>query len=218
MAATLNVARRTETGKGAARSLRRNGRVPGVVYGHGEETLAISLDAHDFGKLISGISVENTVLELKIEGAKDSRALIREVQWHPFKPVILHVDLYQVHAGEKVHLEIPIRVEGNPKGVRDQGGVLQQVRHEISIECLPKDIPERVTIDVTELMIGDSIHVRDIEIPGATILADGDLTLCTVVPPTIAKLEDEEAEEGVAEPEVVGAAPEEEEEDEEAGS
>jgi large subunit ribosomal protein L25 len=217
MAATLNAARRTETGKGAARSLRRDGRIPGVVYGHGEDTLSISLDAHDFGKLISGISVENTVLELKIDGAADSRALIREVQWHPYKPVILHVDLYQVHAGEKVHLEIPVRVEGNPLGVRDQGGVLQQVRHELSIECLPKDIPERITIDVSELEIGDSIHVRDIEVPGATILADGDLTLVTVVPPTLAKVEDEEeAEEGVIEPEVVGAEPEEEEE--EAGS
>jgi large subunit ribosomal protein L25 len=216
MAATLNAARRTETGKGAARSLRRDGRIPGVVYGHGEDTLSISLDAHDFGKLISGISVENTILELKIDGAADSRALIREVQWHPYKPVILHVDLYQVHAGEKVHLEIPIRVEGNPLGVRDQGGVLQQVRHELSIECLPKDIPERITLDVSELEIGDSIHVRDIEVPGATILAEGDLTLVTVVPPTLAKVEDEEPEEGVIEPEVVGAAPEEEEE--EAGS
>jgi large subunit ribosomal protein L25 len=216
MAATLNAARRTETGKGAARSLRRDGRIPGVVYGHGEDTLSISLDAHDFGKLISGISVENTILELKIDGATDSRALIREVQWHPYKPVILHVDLYQVHAGEKVHLEIPIRVEGNPLGVRDQGGVLQQVRHELSIECLPKDIPERITLDVSELEIGDSIHVRDIDVPGATILAEGDLTLVTVVPPTLAKVEDEEPEEGVIEPEVVGAAPEEEEE--EAGS
>jgi large subunit ribosomal protein L25 len=216
MAATLNAARRTETGKGAARSLRRDGRIPGVVYGHGEDTLSISLDAHDFGKLISGISVENTILELKIDGAADSRALIREVQWHPYKPVILHVDLYQVHAGEKVHLEIPVRVEGNPLGVRDQGGVLQQVRHELSIECLPKDIPERITLDVSELEIGDSIHVRDIEVPGATILAEGDLTLVTVVPPTLAKVEDEEPEEGVIEPEVVGAAPEEEEE--EAGS
>jgi large subunit ribosomal protein L25 len=216
MAATLNAARRTDTGKGAARSLRRDGRIPGVVYGHGEDTLSISLDAHDFGKLISGISVENTILELKIDGAADSRALIREVQWHPYKPVILHVDLYQVHAGEKVHLEIPIRVEGNPLGVRDQGGVLQQVRHELSIECLPKDIPERITLDVSELEIGDSIHVRDIEVPGATILAEGDLTLVTVVPPTLAKVEDEEPEEGVIEPEVVGAAPEEEEE--EAGS
>ena len=216
MAATLNAARRTETGKGAARSLRRNGRVPGVVYGHGEETLSISLDAHDFGKLISGISVENTVLELKIEGAADSRALIREVQWHPYKPVILHVDLYQIHAGEKVHLEIPVRVEGNPIGVRDQGGVLQQVRHELSIECLPKDIPERITIDVSELEIGDSVHIRDIDVPGATILADGDLTLVTVVPPTLAKLDEEEGEEEMIEPEVVGAEPEEEEE--EAGS
>jgi large subunit ribosomal protein L25 len=201
MAARLNAQVRTETGKGAARTIRREGRVPGVVYGHGEENRVLTIDALELEKLVSTINVENTLIDLKIEGVrKATSALIREVQYHPVRPQILHVDLYQVHAGEKIHLEVPIRLHGAPVGVREDGGVLQEILRELHIECLPADIPEGVDLDISELRIGDVIHVSDVELPGVKILNDPDLVICTVAPPTVVDLpETAETEEGVGE-------------------
>jgi large subunit ribosomal protein L25 len=207
MAATLTARTRDERGKSAARALRRSGRIPAVAYGHGEETQSLSVDSLELEKLLSSISVENTLIELQVEGGQPSRALIREVQYHPAKPVILHVDLFQVHAGEKLHLEVPIRLQGNPVGVREQGGVLQQVLNDLEVECLPKDIPEAVNIEVVDLGIGDTVHVRDLDIPNVTILNDADLTICSIVAPTVAALpetpEDEPGIGGDVEPELI---------------
>lgn len=208
MAAKLNAQLRTGTGKSAVREIRRSGRVPAVVYGHGDETRPLSVDALELEKLVSTISVENTLIDLVIDDSKKpTPALIREVQYHPIRPQILHVDLYQVHAGEKIHLEIPIRIHGTPIGVREDGGVLQEVLREIHVECLPRDIPEGVDIDIVELRIGDTIHVSDVEIPNVKILNDPDLVICTVTAPTVEELpEPAETEEGVGgdvEPELI---------------
>lgn len=199
----LSALPREERGKNAARALRREGRTPAVFYGHGDETRALSLETHELERLLTSISVENTLIQLKTEGGEENRALIREVQWHPFKAQILHVDLYHVHAGEKITLEIPVHLVGNPIGVREEGGVLQQVRHELEVECLPRHIPEQIEIDVNELSIGDSVHIRDLQLENVDILADGELTLCSVVAPTVAA-EPEEDEDEVLEPEMVG--------------
>jgi len=209
MEATLTAQVRTERGKGAARTMRREGRVPAVVYGHGEETRELALDTRETERLLSSISVENTLIQLTVGSEEPVRTLIREVQWHPFKPILLHVDLYQIRRGERIHLEIPVRLNGNPIGVRDEGGVLQHVRHDLEVACLPRAIPERIEVDVSQLSIGDSVHVRDIEIEGVEFLADPDLTICTVVAPT--RIEEPEPEEGeeLAEPTVVGAEEEE---------
>lgn len=207
MAAKLNAQLRDNTGKSAVRAIRRTGRVPAVVYGHGDETRPLTIDAVELEKLVSTISVENTLIDLRIEGGKTTSALIREVQYHPVKPRILHVDLYQVHAGEKIHLEVPIRIHGTPVGVREDGGVLQEVLREIHVECLPKDIPEAVDIDIVELRIGDTIHVSDVDLPNVKILNDPDLVICTVTAPTVADLpETTETEDGVGgdiEPELI---------------
>lgn len=207
MAAKLNAQLRETTGKTAVRAIRRSGRVPAVVYGHGDETRPLTIDAVELQKLVSTVSVENTLIDLRIEGGKATSALIREVQYHPVKPKILHVDLYQVHAGEKIHLDLPIRIHGTPIGVREDGGVLQEVLREIRIECLPKDIPEAVDINIDELRIGDTIHVSDVNLPNVKILNDPDLVICTVTAPTIADLpETAETEEGVGgdvEPELI---------------
>lgn len=204
MAVTLNARPRAERGKGAARELRREGRVPAVIYGHGEETRSLSVDSHELEKLLATISVENTLIELAIEGADTARALIREVQWHPFRPQVLHLDFYQIHAGEKLRLHVPVRLHGTPAGVVEDGGVLQQVLHDLEIECLPRDIPEVVEVDVSELRIADAINVRDIDLPNVRILNDEELTICSVTPPTVAALpETPEEEEGVGEVEPV---------------
>lgn len=201
MAAKLNAQLRTDTGKSAVRAIRRAGRVPAVVYGHGDETRPLTVDALELEKLVSSISVENTLIDLVIDGAgKPTSALIREVQYHPVRPQILHVDLYQVHAGEKIHLEIPIRIHGTPVGVREDGGILQEVLREIHVECLPRDIPEGVDVDIAELRIGETIHVSDVSIPNVRILNDPDLVICTVTTPTVEELpEPAETEEGVGE-------------------
>lgn len=207
MAQTLNARSREERGKGAARALRRSGRIPAVVYGHGDDTRALSVEARELEKLVSSISVENTLVDLVVEDAAPAPALIREVQYHPVRPEILHVDLYQVHAGEKIHLEIPIRFSGAPYGVREEGGILQEVLRELHVECLPRDIPEAVDVDVTELRIGDAVHIRDLELVNARILNDESLVVCTVAAPTVAALpETAETEEGIGgevEPELV---------------
>jgi large subunit ribosomal protein L25 len=207
MAHTLKAQLRDERGKGAARQLRASGRIPATMYGHGDETRTLSLDAKEFERLTSGISTESTIVDVEIDGGKKIPALIREVQKHPFRPDVLHVDFFQVHAGEKIKLTIPVRVTGNPAGVRNSGGVLQHSLHELEIECLPRDIPEGVEVDVTELEIGDTIHVRDLDIPKVKVFNDPDLSVCSVTMPTVAKVDEDaeaEAADGVEEPEVIG--------------
>jgi large subunit ribosomal protein L25 len=208
----LNAALRSDTGKGAARQLRASGRVPAVIYGHGEKTRSLSVDAHELERLFSGISIESTVINVKIKGQRAPvNALVREVQRHPYRADVLHVDFYQVHAGEEVSLEVPLRVTGTPVGVRE-GGVLQQALHELSISCVPAAIPEAIEIDVSGLEVNESVHVKDLVLPeGVTVDTDEDQTVCSVVAPTVAVVEEEEAEvleEAEAEPEVIGKGPE----------
>jgi large subunit ribosomal protein L25 len=218
MAVMLNVQPRTERGKNDMRKLRARGQVPAVVYGHGDETRALSVSAHDLEKLLGSISVENTIIDLALEGGAATPALIREVQYHPVRKLVLHVDFLVIHAGQKIHLEVPIRLHGSPIGVRDNGGILQEVLRDLHVECLPGDIPEAIDLDIENLDIGDVIHVRDVSAPNVRILNDPDIVLVTVVAPTVAELpEDLEAEEGEAgegEPEVIrrGAGEEEEQE------
>lgn len=206
MAASLSVAPRSERGKSAVRALRRAGRVPAVMYGHGDETREVSVDAHDLERLLASISVENTLIDVQVEGGETTRALIREVQWHPYRPLVLHVDFYQIHAGERLKLDVPVRLNGIPIGVRENGGVLQQSLHELHIECLPRHIPETVDIDVSGLAIGDSVNVREISLPEVTIHNDPDLAICSVTGPTVAALPEEPTEEevvGEVEPELI---------------
>jgi large subunit ribosomal protein L25 len=206
MAVTLSATPRSERGKSAARTLRRSGRIPAVMYGHGDETRELSLDALELERLISSISIENTLIDVQIEGADTTRALIREVQWHPYKPLVLHVDFYQIHAGESLKLDVPVRLVGTPVGVREQGGVLQQVLHELHIECLPRNIPETLEIDVTGLAINDSVNVSSVSVPNVTILNDPDLSICSVTGPTVAALPEEPTTETDVQPELVRRA------------
>ena len=215
MAASLTAEPREERGKNAMRKLRSEGLVPAVLYGHGDETRTLAVRAQELEKLLSSISVENTIIDLAIGGAKPTPTLIREVQHHPAKKVVLHVDFLQIHAGEKIHLEVPLRLHGSPKGVRDNGGVLQEVLRELHVECLPRDIPEAIDVEIGDLDVGDVIHVSDISVPNVKVLNDPELVIVTVVPPTVSALpEGEEEEEGAAEPEVIGGRHEAEAEEE----
>jgi large subunit ribosomal protein L25 len=181
---SLQVATRSGTGKGAARSLRRAGKVPGVIYGHNREPEALAVDSGALNKILLGISAGTTVLDVVVDQRPAVKALIREIQRDSVRPAeILHLDLYEVRADEKVTLEVPIHLVGIPDGVRNFGGVLDHVLRELEIEVLPADIPEHVELDVTALTIGHSLFVRDVKIERAEILNDPDTPVCTVVAP-----------------------------------
>src|SRR3954452_14993162 len=152
--ANLQVATRTDTGKGAARSLRRAGKVPGVIYGHNRQAEALAVDSGALNKMLIGVSAGTTVFDVVVDGRPAVKALIREIQRDSVRPAqILHLDLYQVRADEKVTLSVPVHLVGVPDGVRNFGGVLDHVLREVEIEVLPVDIPERVDLDVTTLAI-----------------------------------------------------------------
>ncbi len=208
LAATL----RQQLGKGAARQARFRGRVPAVIYGRGRETQPLEVEARALEQALHGVEPASTIIELSVDG-KTTKTLIREIQRHPVRPDIIHVDFYEIHAEEKVTLKVPVHLVGSPDGVRNAGGVLDQVTREVEIEVLPDNIPDRVELDVTALKIGDSLHVRDLQIPQATILTSADLTIATVVPPRAEEVAvpGPEAMVEVAEPELIRKVREEEE-------
>src|SRR5438309_985713 len=222
MAQTISLAAspRQATGKGGARQARFRGKVPAVIYGHGRDTQSLELEAKALEKALTGIEPASTIIELAVEGKAAVKTLIREIQRHPIRPDIIHVDFYEIHATEKVKLKVPVHLVGNPDGVRNAGGVLDQVTREVEIEVLPENIPDRVELDVNALQIGDSLHVRDLSIPNAKILTDAELTIATVVPPRAEEVAapTPEAATEVAEPELIRKVREGEEEEGEGGA
>lgn len=182
--ANLQAATRSTTGKGAARSLRREGKVPGVIYGHNRPPEPLAIDSAALSKMLLGISAGTTVFDVVVDGRPAVKALIREIQRDSVRPAeILHLDLYEVRADEKVTLSIPIHLVGIPDGVRNFGGVLDHSLRELEIEVLPVDIPDHVELDVNSLAIGHSLFVRDVKIEKAEILNDPDTPVCSVVAP-----------------------------------
>src|SRR5688572_25459897 len=168
--ARLGASAREQAGKGAARALRREGRVPAVIYGHGREPQALSVPTRDLERLLERHAAASTVFELDLDG-RTSRTLIREIQRHPFKRTILHVDFQELVAGERVSVKVPLVYTGTPAGVRAGGGMLDQVLHEINVEADPASIPGSIEVDVTEMQIAQALHVGDIVLPeGVTAL------------------------------------------------
>src|SRR5712691_6213193 len=210
---SLSASPRQATGKGAARQARFRGRVPAVIYGHWRDTQPLELEAKALEKALQGVEPASTIIDLAVDG-KTVKTLIREIQRHPIRPDIIHVDFYEIHATEKVKLKVPVHLVGNPDGVLDQ------VTREVESEVLPENIPDRVELDVNALKIGDSLHVRDLSIPNAKILTDAELTIATVVPPRAEEVAapSPEAATEVAEPELIRKVREGEEEEGEGGA
>jgi large subunit ribosomal protein L25 len=215
---------RAETGKEAAGKLRAEGRIPAVVYGKDMEARGLSLDLQETEYLFQRIAVENTILDLVIEGDDEPmQTLIREVQSYPHKPGLLHVDFLRIQKGVAVEVEIPVRLVGVPLGVREAGGILEQVINELRVKCIPSKIPEAISLDVTGLGVGDSLHVADVDLgEGVDLLVDLDRTICSVQIPKVIEVaeevEEEELEEGLEEGEAAEeAAAEADEEGDSAG-
>ncbi len=212
---SLEAAPRADVGKGVARKLRAVGRIPGVYYGRGEESIPLTVALKDLESVIESADGSNVIVDLKLSGtaAKDRKALIREIQRHPVAGLILHLDLQHISLTERIKVEVPIVLVGTPIGVKDGGGILEHLLREVEVECLPTDIPSKLEVDVSALQIGDSLHVSDIKAERAEILTEADRAIAAVVPPTILE-EVKPAEEAVAaEPEVIGAKKEEETEE-----
>jgi len=181
--ANLSATRRSDTGKGVARKLRQSGRIPGVIYGHGREAQPLSLDNREVERLLDRIAVSSTVVEVTLDG-KLARTLIREIQRHPFKKQILHVDFQELVAGEMVTVRVPLVFVGTAEGVRNGAGILEQIMHELEVECDPSNIPNHIDVDVTNVALGHTIHVGELKLPaGVTALDEEEATVCAVSAP-----------------------------------
>src|ERR1700687_2950250 len=202
METVLEAIARDTFGKNEARRTRREGKVPGVVYGgDGKAATPISVEPKALLKILHSESGANTLISLKLAGAGDARVLVKEYQLDPIAHHVLHADFYRVAMDRILRVPIPVIVKGEPKGVKQQGGLLEFIRREIEVECLPADIPENIEVDVSELMLHQGIRVRDLAVrPKWKAVSDPDMMIVHVIMP--------KAEEVVAAPVVeAGAVP-----------
>ena len=185
MEATLEAITRETFGKNEARRTRREGRVPAVLYGgDGKEATPIAVPPKALLKILHSESGQNTLIALKLPGGGDTRVLVRDFQIDPVTHQVLHADFYRVAMDRLIQVTIPVSVHGEPKGVKQQSGILEFIRREIVIECLPGDIPENVDVDVSELMLHQGIRVRDVATnPKWKSVTEGEAMLVHVIMP-----------------------------------
>jgi len=202
----LSAVTRLETGRSAVNKIKQQGLVPAVVYGGQDKPIALTVNAREIHNILSHATSEHFLVDLEIAdgGSKSSRlALVQEVQHHPIKGTVLHVDFHAVKADEVLHAAIPVETTGEPAGVKNFGGILEISMHELEVECLPKDLPEIINLDVSALNVGDAIHVKDIQFPaGVSSRIDPDLIVVRVSAPTV-EIEPVATAEAAAGPEVI---------------
>ncbi len=198
---------RKTTGNSPARALRRAGRIPAILYGPGSETVMISVQTVDMENIIKDGNVGRSIFDIAVDGGKKARpAMIKEMQTDPVSHDILHIDFYEVKMDRKVKVMVPVNVAGKSVGV-ELGGMLQIIRRELEVLCLPNAIPSEIVIDITDLDIGNSVHVEDISLEGdVEIPHDVNFTILTVLSPKKAEEEEVEEEEELAEGEEAEAA------------
>ena len=219
----LKAERRTDSGKQVAKRLRLAGQLPAVVYGEKEAPIACAVDERALTDVLHSHG-RNAIIILET-GDKSQSTIVKEIQHHPVRGNILHVDFHRIDLTHKIVVEVPVDSQGTPIGVRNDGGILEHMLHHIEIECLPTGIPEHIEVDVSELGVGDSLHVSDIVLDNAelTIVTDGERTVFALAAPTLRGEDEEEeaedellAEDEMQEPEVIerGKRDEDEEADE----
>jgi large subunit ribosomal protein L25 len=195
--------------KGKLTDLRKNERVPGVFYKRQEEPIVFDVTQKAIKPLV--FTSNTHLISLEIDGREAQDCVIKDIQFDPVTDKVIHFDLYGLTKGEKIQLQVPVQLLGSAAGIKD-GGLLQHPLHKVEIECLPKDIPQHLEVDISSLKIGDAIHAGDLSYENITILNAADAVIVQVVPPKveIATGEEEEAKEA-AEPEVIGKGKPEEE-------
>jgi large subunit ribosomal protein L25 len=196
---TLTAQTRLEKGKESARKLRKNNMIPAIFYGPGIDPLMLTVDSSELSRIMKKSAGENIILGLQIEsdsGSDTKMVMLKELQTDPIKDSYIHADFYEVSMNKEITIDVPIRLINTPVGVTN-GGILQHVRREMTISCLPGELVESLDIDVSGLDIGESLHIDDINLPeGIKTVQEGRLTVAVVVAPTVsAEKEEEEVEE-----------------------
>jgi large subunit ribosomal protein L25 len=199
----LTAERRTATGRSAVRKLKAAGSVPAVIYGAKDKPETLQVSRRDINAMLSHAAGENILVELEVAG-KSRLALVQEVQHAPVGGAILHIDFHAVSMDEVIQADMPLEPAGTANGVKNMGGLLEQNLRTLSIECLPRDLPDVLRVDVSALNIGDAIHVREIPLPpGVTTRIQPDLTAFSVLAPTVEEEPVAAAVEAAAGPEVI---------------
>jgi large subunit ribosomal protein L25 len=184
----LTAERRTAVGRSAVRKIKAAGAVPAIIYGAKDQPEPLQVSKRDISAILSHASGENILVELEIAGSANRLALVQEVQHAPIGGDVLHVDFHAVSMDEMIEADVPLEPIGMPNGVKNFGGLLEQNLRNLSIECLPRDLPDIISVDVSALNIGDSIHVRELPLPaGVTTRISPDLTAFSVMAPTVAE-------------------------------
>ena len=202
----LQAQMRSVLGRNAVKKIKATGLVPAVIYGANQETQPLSVSAREINNLLARAVSEHVLVDLEISGGdqvQNRLALIQEVQHHPLRRNILHVDFHAVREDEKIHAEIPVETLGEPAGVKNFGGILEHSLHSIEVECLPRDLPESISIDVSGLNVGDAIHVKDVILPqGVSAKAAPDLTVVRIAAPKV-EIEPSAVPDAAGQPEVL---------------
>lgn len=196
---------RAAAGTTASKAVRKAGKVPAIIYGRHQEPQSLQLEARSLALALARVSGEHVLVNLEIAGGATTLALIQDVQHHALKRHILHVDFHALKEDETMHTTVPVLSFGEPAGVKTGGGLLEQVIRSLDVECLPKDLPEDITVDVSALNIGDAIHVNEIVLPPGVVAGNApDAIVFHCVPPTVeVEVTPATAAEGAAGPEVI---------------
>lgn len=197
---SIEVLQRADTGKQVAKRLRRDGRVPGIYYYHGQKPVPFSVNTKELRALLAH---KSGLIDVNFQGGETSKCVVREVQWDPLSGAPVHIDFLGINLTEKVKVEVPVRLIGTAVGVKTGGGVLQQLLRELEIECLPLDIPEAITIDVSPLEIHHSFHVSDLKLDRIEILTDSEQVIVSILSPRLEETPAAAAGEESKEPEVI---------------
>jgi large subunit ribosomal protein L25 len=190
----ITARKRVASGKGGARQTRAKGGIPVIIYGEQSEAASLEINAHEFALILGKSTSEHILIDLTIEGGDGGTnlALVKEVQHDPVSEDVIHIDLLHIHATKIIQVTVPVLLTGLADGVKNFGGVLQQILRDVQAEGLPADLPDQFVIDVTSLNIHDAIHVSDLSAERVTLVTPAERTIATVVPPTVVK----EVEEG----------------------
>jgi len=198
---TINAELRTDAGKGASRRLRHAEKVPAILYGGNKEAVSLTLDHNKVNNMADYEAFYSHILTLVIDGKKH-QAILKDVQRHPYKPKLMHLDFQRVEKGQKLHTHVPLHFlnEASAKGVKDEGGVVVHHLNDVEVECLPKDLPEYLEVDVANMVIGDTLHLTDLQLPKGVELmelnkgADHDQAVVSITAPRVEKEPTEEEE------------------------
>lgn len=181
---TVEAEARETFGKNAARRLRYAGRIPAVVYGGGGPAVSLTVDPKAIIRILQSEAGHNSLFTLQIPDKAPARVMLRDWQWEPIKGSLMHVDMVRIARDEKLHVRVPIRITGEAEGVKIQGGVLEFILREVEVECLPDDIPEHITVDVSGLLIGRQLRVSELPVAESVkVLADPGRVVAHIVPP-----------------------------------